>query len=166
MKTATDQILLFLKTRGPGTTQAVAVLLGVSRQAARVHLEKLTAQGLLASDTVPEGVGRPKQTWRLTNQGHSRFPDSHAQMTVELIEAIREEFGAPGLERLVVRREAVTAKSYEQALAGAAGLEARLERLSRIRVQEGYMASWHPDRRPLPDLRRRHRLSGILPIRT
>jgi predicted ArsR family transcriptional regulator len=145
MKTPADDILLLLKTRGPARTQNVADALKVSRQAARVHLEKLEAQGLVAAADERDGVGRPRQAWSLTPAGHGRFPDTHAQMTVELIEAVREEFGVTGLERLVARREAATTHAYRQALARDAGLEARLERLAELRRTEGYMAEWRPE---------------------
>ena len=142
MRGAPDDILLLLKTRGPTQTLGVAAHLGVSRQAARQHLEKLTAEGLLEHATERAGVGRPRRSWSLTAQGHARFPDAHAQMTVELIEAARAEFGEAGMERLVARRERATSAAYGQALEGAADLEARLVRLSALRAAEGYMAEW------------------------
>src|SRR3569833_509029 len=111
MKTPADDILLLLKTRGPARTQGVADVLKISRQAARLHLEKLEARGLVASDEERDGIGRPRHAWSLTPAGHSRFPDTHASMTVELIEAVREEFGAAGLDRLVTRREKITAQT-------------------------------------------------------
>ncbi|HEX5380135.1 MAG TPA: metalloregulator ArsR/SmtB family transcription factor [Phenylobacterium sp.] len=145
MKTPADDILLLLKTRGPGTTLGVAERLGVSRQAARVQLEKLAEQGLVAHAAQRTGVGRPKRTWSLSDAGHQRFPDTHAQMTVELIEAVREEFGAKGLERLVARRERATERAYRQALGRDRKLETRLDRLVRIRSDEGYMAEWRAE---------------------
>jgi predicted ArsR family transcriptional regulator len=145
MKSPADDILLQLKTRGPARTQAIADALQVSRQAARVHLEKLQAAGLVTAADERDGVGRPRQAWTLTPAGHGRFPDTHAQMTVELIEAVREEFGAAGLDRLVTRREEATARTYRQALDGHQALEARLERLAQLRRAEGYMAEWRAD---------------------
>jgi predicted ArsR family transcriptional regulator len=61
-------------------------------------------------------------------------------MTVELIGAIRGEFGEAGLDRLIRRREQAMAAQYEQALHGAASLEERVTRLARLRSAEGYMA--------------------------
>lgn len=145
MKTPADNLLLLIKTRGPQTAQAAAERLGVSRQAARVQLEKLAQQGLVAHDQERQGVGRPKQVWSLTPAGHGRFPDTHAQMTVELIEAVREEFGEAGLDRLVARRERATEASYRTSVAADAGLEARLDKLAALRRAEGYMADWRAE---------------------
>ncbi|WP_332766573.1 helix-turn-helix transcriptional regulator [Phenylobacterium sp.] len=142
MHTTSDQILLQLKTRGPVQTKDVAAAVAVTRQAARQHLERLAAEGLVEHVTERMGVGRPRRSWSLTALGNQRFPDTHAQMTVELIEAVRGEFGDEGLDRLIKRREAATEVGYRQALEGAVALEARLDRLAQIRAAEGYMAEW------------------------
>jgi predicted ArsR family transcriptional regulator len=142
VQSTVEAILFQLKTRGPATTRDLAGRIGITRQAARAHLEKLAAEGLVRHATAPAGVGRPRRIWSLTAQGHGRFPDTHAQMTVELIEAIRGEFGEPGLTRLVDRREQAMAANYEQALCGASSLEERVARLTRLRSAEGYMAEF------------------------
>jgi predicted ArsR family transcriptional regulator len=135
-----DQLLFELKTRGPTTTLDLAARVGITRQAAREHLTKLGAAGLVEYTQEPTGVGRPGHTWTLTEKGHGRFPDTHAQMTIELIESIRAEFGDEGLERMISRREQATADKYEQVLRGAETLEERVDRLVRLRSLEGYMA--------------------------
>jgi len=140
VQSTADQILFELKTRGPAKTRELALRIGITRQAIRDHLKKLAAERLVEHATAPDGVGRPRQTWSLTAKGHGRFPDTHAQMTVELIEAIRSEFGEAGLDRLVGRREQAMAGQYGQALRGAGTLEERVVRLARLRSAEGYMA--------------------------
>lgn len=137
-----DAILLRLKTGGPASTAALAAHLGVTRQAVRLQTEKLAAQGLLVGEQARGGVGRPGSVWNLTAAGHARFPDAHAQVTVELLEAVREEFGPDGLDRLIRRREDASRNLYMTALAADADLEARLDRLTRLRAAEGYMAEW------------------------
>lgn len=142
MRTTSDQILLLLKSKGPAQTKALAEAVGVTRQAARLQMEKLAAEGLVEHVTERMGVGRPRRSWSLTAVGNGRFPDTHAQMTVELIEAIRGEFGDEGMDRLVKRREQATQVGYRKALDGAATLEERLDRLAQVRAAEGYMAEW------------------------
>jgi predicted ArsR family transcriptional regulator len=135
-----DQLLFELKTRGPATTRDLAARVSITRQAAREHLTKLGGAELVEYSREPAGVGRPGHTWSLTEKGHGRFPDTHAQMTIELIESIRSEFGERGLERMIVRREQATTEKYERALHGAETLEERVDRLVRLRSLEGYMA--------------------------
>lgn len=109
-----------------------------------MQTEKLAAQGLTEGERERMGVGRPGARWRLTPAGHARFPDAHAQVTVELLEAVREEFGAEGLDRMIARREAASRRLYMEAMGEASDLEARLDRLTRLRAAEGYMAQWSP----------------------
>lgn len=138
-----EQLLFELKTRGPATTRDLAMRAGITRQAAREHLKRLGAARLVEYTRAQSGVGRPGHSWSLTDKGHGRFPDTHAQMTVELIAAIRDEFGEVGLARMVARREQAMAARYEEALRGAETLEERVALLARLRSAEGYMAESH-----------------------
>ncbi|THD63697.1 hypothetical protein [Phenylobacterium sp.] len=142
MRSPTDQILLTLKMRGPQETLAVARRLGVSRQAALQTLTRLAADGLVSPVTERRGVGRPRQLWSLTAKAQARFPDTHAQLTVEMLDAVRTEFGEDGVERLIARREREQEAAYARALEPAVNFEGRLARLAALRAAEGYMAKW------------------------
>lgn len=144
MRSTSDQILLLLKTKGPAQTKAVAEAMGVTRQAARLQMEKLAADGLVEHVTEKMGVGRPRRSWSLTRRGDERFPNTHAQLTVELLEAVRGEFGEAGLDRLIKRRESAAAAIYGGAIGGAGTLQERVSRLAAARTAEGYMAEWTP----------------------
>ena len=144
MRSTSEQILLLLKSKGPASTRSLAEQLGVSRQGALQQLEKLETEGLVQYDLERQGVGRPSRSWSISAKGQDRFPNTHAQLTVELLDAVRAEFGEAGLERLVQRRDAATETGYRQAVAGAQDLETRLDRLTRLRAAEGYMAEWRP----------------------
>jgi len=145
MHTPADRILFQLKTRGPAETLALAGALGISRQATLQHLERLVADGLADHADERRGVGRPRRIWSLTEAAQARFPDTHAQLTLEMLDAVRAEFGEAGVERLILRREQATARTYARAMAAAETLEARVARLAEIRTAEGYMADWSPD---------------------
>lgn len=145
MRTPTERILFQLKNRGPADTLALAAALAISRQAALQHLERLAAEGLVDHSDERRGVGRPRRTWRLTEAAHARFPDTHAQLTLELLDAVRAEFGEAGVDRLIARRETATAMAYQTALAPAQDLQSRVARLAELRTAEGYMASCSPD---------------------
>ena len=143
MNTPADRILFLLKTRGPAET--LAVTLGVSRQTTLQQLERLVAEGLISHADERRGVGRPRRIWSLTLAAQARFSDTHAQLTVEMLDAVRAEFGDGGVDRLIARREAVTTQSYAQALAPLQSLAARVARLTELRTAEGYMADCSPD---------------------
>jgi predicted ArsR family transcriptional regulator len=140
-----DRFLLLLKTRGPQTSVESGNALGITDEAARQQFVKLAREGLVEGVSVPAGVGRPTQVWRLTPQGHARFPDAHAELTVQLLNNIRTELGEEALERLITAREKETKANYLAETANAVDLQERVERLATIRSREGYMAEWQAD---------------------
>lgn len=142
---AADRILLLLKTRGPQTAADLGAALGTTGEAARQQLTKLASDGLVEARSEPKGVGRPAQVWHLTAAGHARFPDAHADLTVQLIGTIRTALGPEALDRLICAREEETARRYGAELEGATGLRERVEKLAAIRSREGYMAEWRED---------------------
>lgn len=133
-------MLLHIKTRAPISTAQLAQALDMTPEAARQQVHKLLAAGLIAGrqDAAP-GVGRPRQNWVLTEAGHRRFPDAHAQLSVQLIGSIRQLFGEAGLERLIAQREADARSLYQQTCT-AEPLGQRLAQLAAQRSHEGYMA--------------------------
>ena len=145
MNTPADRILFQLKTRGPAETLALAGALGVSRQTTLQQLERLVVRGLVTHADTRRGVGRPRHVWSLTPAAETRFPDTHAQLTLEILDAVRIEFGEVGVDRLIARREVVTTQCYAQALAPLRSLAARVARLAELRTAEGYMADCSPD---------------------
>lgn len=137
-----DRLLYLLKSRGPLATTFLARALDITEVGVRQHLAKLHQDGLVAFDDQAGNIGRPKRVWRLTATGHGRFPDTHGDLTVSLIESIRSVFGADGLDRLIeARQEAMVAK-YREALVSHPGLGGRVEALARLRTGEGYMAEF------------------------
>src|SRR6201984_2902197 len=85
-----------LKSRGPLAASALARALGITVVGIRQHLAKLQAEGLVAFDDQAGEIGRPRRLWRLTAKGHGRFPDTHGDLTVNLISGIRSVFARPG----------------------------------------------------------------------
>lgn len=141
-ETTVDRILFRLKTRGPESIADLSVAFGVTSEAVRQLLVKLEADGLVAFEDQRAGRGRPKRLWRLTETGHARFPDRHADLSLALLDAVRAEFGEGGLKRLIARREAEQRQVYRRATDGAGSLEQKVARLADLRDREGYMAEW------------------------
>ena len=140
-----DRILSTLKTRGALGIPDIAKVLKVTVEAVRQQMVKLEADGLVDAQSRPGGRGRPTQIWRLTGEGHKRFPDTHAEMTVQMISAVIRVFGNTGMDQLIAAREDTMRANYAEALRGARSLQTRLERLAGIRSREGYMAEFRPE---------------------
>lgn len=134
-----ERLLYLLKTRGPQTAQALAQLTGLTTVAVRKQLDTLAGQSLVESADIREGIGRPARHYRLSAAGHGRFPDRHGDLTVRLIEDVRDLFGDEGLNRLIRQRELQAESQYQARLAGRS-LAERVVLLAQIRREEGYMA--------------------------
>jgi predicted ArsR family transcriptional regulator len=145
MDRTADRLLHALKATGAQTAAALAARLGVTPVAVRQMLARFLADGLVTFEDRRTSVGRPKRHWLLSDKGHGRFPDSHAGLTLELINATEAVFGADGLERLIAHREAATLALYRERLAGARSLADRVKRLAKLRTAEGYMAEARRD---------------------
>lgn len=136
----TDRILFLLKTRGPATAATLAKALRITPMGVRQHLSRLVEAALVTHRDERRGVGRPRRHWNLTEKAAARFPDSHAQMTVEILGAAKAVFGARGLDRLIRERERETLARYKAALRGTKSMTERVRRLAALRSDEGYMA--------------------------
>jgi predicted ArsR family transcriptional regulator len=134
------RLLYALKSRGPLGTHDLALALGITGVAVRQHLAKIHADGLVAFDDRTGEVGRPKRIWRLTATGHARFPDTHGDLTLSLIDGIRSVFGAAGLDRLIEARQETMVESYREVVEPSFDLGERVRELVRLRSAEGYMA--------------------------
>ncbi|QKV53808.1 helix-turn-helix transcriptional regulator [Comamonas antarctica] len=150
-----DRLLFLLKSRGPASTSALAQWLDTSAEAARLQVQKLVSAGLIEARQEPADdkqtprpgrprLGRPRQCWALTDAGYARFPDTHAQLTAQLLGSVRQLFGEDGLERLIAQREAEARQLYQQAC-DAPALPERLAQLAAVRSAEGYMARAEAD---------------------
>jgi predicted ArsR family transcriptional regulator len=102
----------------------------------------LHAEGFVAFDEQAGQIGRPKRFWHLTAKGHGRFPDTHGDLTVNLIAGIRSLFGEAGLDHLIEARQEAAVAAYRRALEPCSGLGDRVRTVARLRAEEGYMAEF------------------------
>ena len=139
--TGRDRVLFVLKTKGPQTSARIAKRLGVTTTAVRQHLAVLQGEKLVDYADDRRKVGRPARLWRLTPDAYDRFPDTHADLAVGMLQAIQSAFGEEGLERLTEERTRQQVESYRTRMPGSnAAVEERVATLARIRREEGYMA--------------------------
>lgn len=144
-----DRILHRLKTRGPQSVKILSKQLDMTTMGVRQHLSELEARGLVAQTQEEKQTrGRPVHLWKLSAAGHGRFPDTHAQTTLELIDVIRTSLGEERLHQLIDDRSVAIENKYKEQLdAAAPDLQQQIERLAQLRSEEGYMA----EVRLLPD---------------
>lgn len=129
-----------LKTEGPQDANRLAERHGISAMAVRQHLYDLEAEGLVTHEAEARPLGRPAKLWALTRAADRFFPDGHADLTVGLIDSMKQAFGAKGLNKLLAVRAREQIAAYKAAIGKRRSLPARLRALASIRSNEGYMA--------------------------
>jgi predicted ArsR family transcriptional regulator len=144
MNASTDKILFLLKSHGPQSAAELGEQLQMTSMGARQHLMTLEADGWVSFNDEARGRGRPVRLWHLTEQAWQRFPDSHSELTLQLIDNIQQLFGEVGMERLIAQREQQQLARYQAELTQPA-LADRLVKLKDLRTQEGYMADLHQE---------------------
>ena len=133
-------ILRLLKQQGPSDSEALAAQLGISAMAVRQHLYALQAQKLVTYQEEQRPIGRPAKMWGLTPAAESHFPDAHAGLTVNLLNAVEQTFGEQGVKRVVLQSTHQQIESYRSRIPAGASLQIRLKTLISLRNEEGYMA--------------------------
>jgi predicted ArsR family transcriptional regulator len=138
---AEEGVLYQLKTRGPQAAAQIARRLRVTPMAVRQHLYRLRIAGLVDFADERRKVGRPARLWRLTGDAASRFPDTHGDLTVEIIGAVRAAFGESGMDKLLAQRTRLQKDEYRARLRPAGtSIAKRAQALAEIRREQGYMA--------------------------
>ncbi|NEQ22030.1 MAG: transcriptional regulator [Microcoleus sp. SIO2G3] len=137
-------IINLLKQSGSMDSQELSERLGVSAMAVRQHLYALQDEQLVTYQEEPRAMGRPAKLWQLTPAADRLFPDGYAELTLSLINSVREAFGEAGLERLLDVKTNHQIAAYQALLSNQEELQQRLEALATLRTDEGYMAEIQP----------------------
>ena len=133
-------IINLLKQSGAMDSQELSERLGVSAMAVRQHLYALQDEQLVTYQEESRAMGRPAKLWQLTPAANRLFPDGYAELTLSLIDSVREAFGEAGLDRLLDVKTGHQIAAYQALLSSQEELRQRLEALASLRTNEGYMA--------------------------
>lgn len=146
---AKRRVVELLKRASPLSAREIADRLDLTGAAIRQHLQTLDERGLVeSSERPPAGRGRPAQVWSLTPLADDLFPDRHADLTVGLLDAIRESLGDDGLDQVIDTHAHRQTTTYARAMPPAgASLRKRVEALAGQRTAEGYLAEVVPEQR-------------------
>ena len=94
VRPAADRFLVLLKMRGPQTAADLGKATGRDGGGGPATTRPACGRGADCVHNGAAGVGRPAQVWGLTEAGNARFPDSHAELTAQLIRSIRTRSSA------------------------------------------------------------------------
>ncbi|RKN84553.1 helix-turn-helix transcriptional regulator [Paenibacillus ginsengarvi] len=133
-------IINTLKQNGATDAHQLAVQLGVTAMAVRQHLYDLQEKKLVTFTEEPRAMGRPAKMWALTAEANRLFPDGYADLTVSLIDSMKEAFGEEGLEKLLDIRARKQVAEYRKRVPEELPFKEKLLALAEARTAEGYMA--------------------------
>ena len=136
-----EDILQSLLKQGEASAQALADSLGVSAQAIRRHLKDLTTEELIEHRTEQVGMGRPNYLYSLSRKGRDRFPAQYGEFALSLLDTLAETVGADQVGTILKKQWQRKAEDYRKQV-GNGAIADRVDRLVKLRKQEGYMAEW------------------------
>jgi predicted ArsR family transcriptional regulator len=133
-------IVQLLKQEGRLDAETLAVRLGITAMAVRQHLYALQDEQLVTYQEESRPMGRPAKLWQLTAAADRFFPDGYAELTLSLLNSVKQAFGEAGLDHLLEVRSQQQLDSYNRQMKGKRSLKQRLNKLVETRTNEGYMA--------------------------
>lgn len=133
-------IVQWLKQEGALDAETLASHFNITAMAVRQHLYALQKEGLVTHQEETRPMGRPAKLWHLTPAADRFFPDRYAELTLSLIDSMKQAFGEEGLDRLLEVRTREQIQAYRAIVSRHASLQRQLEALAQQRTEEGYMA--------------------------
>ena len=147
IETPSGRILALLKTKGPQSAGQIARRMRVTAMAVRQHLYRLCKEAMVDFRDERRRIGRPARIWRLSERAAENFPDNHRELSIGILDAVRELHGENGLERLLAERTRQQTTQYcDRMPANSAPLSSKVAALAAIRTTQGYMAEWSRNR--------------------
>lgn len=134
-----DTILRTLRSHGQCTINELAEATGVSPVSVRHHLSNLQAEGLIRTEEVRHGVGRPRHVFSLSDVGLDQFPSRYFNLTRRLLSEIKERMPEGQVDDLFAGVAGSMAATYAAQLQDLP-LPHRLERLVQLLGEEGFDA--------------------------
>jgi DeoR family suf operon transcriptional repressor len=142
LKGLRGEVVLALKRAQPLTAKALAERLDVSPNAVRHHLRELESEGFVAYGREQHGVGAPSFAYRLTATGEALFPRAYEETLTELLAHLSLRAGRAAAVEMFQQRYADLTRRLAAELDGAEPA-ARLERVTELMSDAGYMAEWN-----------------------
>lgn len=94
-------IIDLLKERGGMDVMTLSAHFSLSGMAIRQHLNALKEEGLVTNVEEARPMGRPTKLWILTPAANRFFPTGYSDLSISLINSMKEAFGNEGLDKLL-----------------------------------------------------------------
>lgn len=140
-KTTRQRVLETLLKRQRCTINELAEAVEINPISVRHHITRLEAEGLVTSEEERHGVGRPRRTYFLTENGLERFPTRYMRLTMRLLEQLKGSLPSSVVETLFSQMAKDVIAGYQGELEGLSMSE-RLAVLKEMLNKEGFNIEW------------------------
>lgn len=142
-QTTRERVLQTLHQSQRCTINELANAVEINPISVRHHITKLQLDGLVDSAEERHGVGRPRRVYFLTEAGLERFPTRYVQMSLRLLEQLKQKLPAPIVHDLFTE---MARDLMNDQTAGSdftpLSIEERLEVVKKLLVKEGFELEW------------------------
>ncbi len=123
----------------------IAEELGMSYMGVKAYCVDLKKRGYFDTWRRPKEVGRPEITYRLTHKAQLLFPQLSNELTMDVLESVRQIFGPNATEKVLFHYWNRKTETYAKKLKGKSVTE-RAVSLARLRDAEGHFSQceYHP----------------------
>jgi predicted ArsR family transcriptional regulator len=141
--TTRGRIVTELRRRGSASAGDLAAMMTLSSNAVRQQLVLLERDGLVEEKAVRRGPTKPTLEFSLTERAAELFPQSHGRMLTAVLREVRDQFGAPAVDRIFDGlSERAVARARRKV--NAPSVEGRMAQLTDMLREEGVVAEYTP----------------------
>jgi DeoR family suf operon transcriptional repressor len=138
-----NQVLRTLLSRPRSTINELAEQVGISPISVRHHIASLEAEGLIAREEERHGIGRPRQVFFLTETGIELFPTRYVQLTMRLLEQLKETMPEAMIARLFSQMAEDLARDlFNGTELKNLSMKERLDLVKTLLSREGFNIEW------------------------
>lgn len=139
MQDMRNAILNLLRERGQATVAEIAEMVGRSPVSTHYHLSRLEGEGLITSQPLRHGVGRPKYIYSLANAALEQFPQSTHRLADRLLGALQSQLTEQQVESIFKRIVEDIAAEHGSEFTDKP-LEDKISALVEVMGEEGFFA--------------------------
>lgn len=138
-----ETVLKTLLTEQRVTINELAEIVGINPISIRHHIARLEADGLVSSEEVRHGVGRPRRVYFLTETGLERFPTRYVRLALRLLDQLKETVPPSIVKKLFTQMgKDIASELGSQADIRKLSIEERLNKMIAFLEREGFNMNW------------------------
>ena len=141
MTSTRERIVQMLLNHPKSTINELALAANINTISVRHHLISLQAEGVINSEEVRHGVGRPRLVYSLTEKGVERFPTHYLRLTNRLLDQLKNSMTDIQFTHLFSQMADDITSEYA-AQTKKMTVEERLEFIKKLMAEEGFVMQW------------------------